>query len=44
MRMDYVVKEACSATTQAHDPQTYRYRYVQDIIVKGVHVSNHCRR
>lgn len=35
---------AISATTQMHDPQTYRYRRVQNIMVKGIHVSKHRRR
>ncbi len=35
---------AISATTQIHDPQTYGYRYVQDMIIKGIHLSKHRRR
>ena len=30
LRMDYVVKEACSVTTQLHDPQTSQYHYVHN--------------
>ncbi len=35
---------AISASRNAHDPQVYQYRYVRDVIIKGVHVSKHRRR
>lgn len=35
---------AISATQNVHDPQVYQYRYVRDIIIKGVHISKHRRR